>query len=410
MNILNGIPALSVKLTIPWRGAWTADVELDAPNEIAAQLLATSGLPAVLLIDTIPFQCIIDPTGSGTLSSKAVVRVIGGRGGWGKKVGAKHFVGPGGSLLSSVVFLATGLEVGEAVVDPTPSALGTNYGRVGGPASDIFDMPDSPRDWFVDPISSTTIVSAWPPSVTTATIIDFSPVEMRVTLNTEDLPVFPGAVLVDPRFNGATYTVRDVELTFDKMGSRAECWCGKASSPLADAFAQAVQKFAGTRYLRTYRYRLAGSIANKLVLQAVTKDAPDMNPLDQWSGLSGALDMLSPGTELVIGFAGGDPRYPYVAAYGPDAVPINIGLTATAAITLTAPAIGFAGASTFGVPGTALPLAFGPWAAAVQGALSTFAASVAAAASVPAVQAAGAALATAVGALPPAQTVFMKGN
>jgi hypothetical protein len=406
MNTLNGLPIISARLSIPWRGVWSAEVELDIPDPLVAQQLAVSGLPAVLMIDTTPFNGVIDATGSGTFSAKTTLRIVGGRGGWGKTLDKQDFTGPGGSLVSTLVYAATGLAVGEVVTDVTPEPFGEKFSRAKGPARQVFGE----KDWFVEPTTSITFVSGWPPNATDGQILDFHAFELRATIAADGV-IYPGTVLVDERFNGEAYTVRDVEQTFDANGSVAECWCSDSpTSRFADALASMVKAFAGVRYLRTYRYRVVVSAIGKAELQAISDDAPDLNPLDQFTGLSGAAETLAPATEVVVGFAEGDPRYPRLLARGGAPIPLILNLSAATSIALTAPAIAFVGAATFGIPGTAVPLTLGPWATAIQAALATFAASAAAATTAAQIATAAGILSTALGALPPSQTLVMKGN
>src|SRR5262249_37304926 len=99
---LNGISAIGARLTFPYRGVWCAEVELSSfeVDSAAIQALATSGAPAALVCGGATLTGRVDSTHSGTFSSKATIRLVGGRGGWSKVLSPQHFFGPGGTLLS----------------------------------------------------------------------------------------------------------------------------------------------------------------------------------------------------------------------------------------------------------------------------------------------------------------------
>ncbi len=104
-----------------------------------------------------------------------------------------------------------------------------------------------------------------------------------------------------------------------------------------------VQELGGTAYLKTYKYRFVLPIGGKLALQAITKGAPDLNPIDQWTGLSGITASLAgqaalfPSTEIVVGFVGGDPTEPFLVAFAPLNKPLGITLDAVTFVNVGAP-------------------------------------------------------------------------
>lgn len=380
--VLNGIRAIKVRTIFPWRGVWIADVTLD-PDDVA--LVPKGGVPAVLTIGTKVLTGTIDGDFSGTFSTKAAVRVVGGRNGWTKTVPPQHFYNPGKALLSTVVIAATAAIVGEVAVDPIPVNYGEHYVRSGGPASRVFED----RDWFVEPTTGVATVASWPPLplLPEAQILDYDITQKRVSISSEEL-VLPGTLVIDPngRFGASAPIVRDVEQTFDDNGSIAECWCSEQKvSRLAEALANMVREFAGTAHLKTYVYRFIAPLDatnSKMALQPITPGAPNLNPLEQWTGVAGIMSKITPGTEIVVGFAGGDPSAPFIASYSQLAVPIEVDIA-----------------------GGAYPLTPAPWAIALQAALTTFAAALA---SDPFAAVAAGVLSSALAALPPPATLLTK--
>lgn len=382
MMTLNAFRVLSARLVIPWRGVWFADLVLDPDDARLAAPILSAPTPAILTIGLFPMRGTIDVRGSGTFATKAAARIVGGNGGWDKSVPAQHFYLPSGTLLSTLVYAATApLVLEPPPLDPLPQLFGKNFVRTAGPASAIF----RDRDWHVDPTTGVAIVAPWIPLPLdpTAIISDFDIGQERAQV-ISDGPIFPGTILLDTRFNGSTFTVRDVEQTFNADGSNAECWCSSnASSRLTSAFTQAVRAAADTPHLKTYRYRFVAPIANQLVLQAITPGAPDLNPVDQWAGLAGASAKILPGTEIIVGFTGDNPPQPYLVSFSPLGAPLEIDLGP--------------------VP---IPLATAPWAIALQAALTTFATGL----NATTLSAQASALVTALAALPPGATTLLKGT
>jgi hypothetical protein len=368
---LNGLRAITIRLLIPYRGVWVADVELD-PDLVAT---APSSGPALLLLSTgETLKGTIDPRGSSSFVGKASARVVGGGNGWDKVLPPQHFHSPAG-VLSTLVYSATATAALEVVADPTPVTFAADYVRTGGPASRVF----LDRQWFVDPITGITTVAPWPPNVLDPgdTILDWDPIQQRAEVTGDDL-ILPGTVLIDPRFNGVTYNVTDVEQTFDAAGSRCFVWCSTAAAPrLYSALGAAMRELARTTGLSTYTYRFAlteGSTS--MALQAITPGAPDLNPIDQWTGVAGITATIDPSTslEVIVGFTADTPPAPYVVAYSPKALPLKLALDASVEVDVGP------SASLVALAGGTQPIALAPalvsffsalqtWSVAVSGAL-----------------------------------------
>ncbi len=342
---VNGLKAISTRITIPRRGVWVAHVELspDVPVEAVAALIAVA-LPhgAVLTVADTPLIGTIDPRGSGVFAQRAHLRIVGGGGAWDKEVIALDFSIPKAIVLSTMVYAATAAEVLELPpLDPIPKVYVERFSRTKGPASRVF----GDRDWFMNPITGSVVVSEWPPLPPDPlwTILDFDIGQKRAVISS-GLLITPGMIVLDPRFGAEALIIRDVEQTFDEHGSRAEVWfCDKPVSRLQEAFALAVREFAGTAYLKHYKYRFIVPVLGQLALQAITPGAPDLNPIDQWTGLSGITASIAgqaalfPATEIIVGFAGGDPSEPYLVCYSPLTPPIAITIDALTFVNVGTP-------------------------------------------------------------------------
>lgn len=313
---LNALNVTRAVITIPRVGVWFADLDVD--------LDVTGIVPtgkAVLKVGTAALTCTIDDRSSGMMGKKASIQVVGGGGGWDKPVSALHIHNDFG-VTTTNVFSVTAAEVGEAVVDALPTVLGPDFVRTEGPASRVL----AGREWFVD-TTGITIIGPRPPlpMMSPFGVLDWDPNERVATLAGDDL-IMPGTVLVDTRFG--TATVRDVEQTFGPGGARAIAWCDTDSTDdeesgnrLARGLALIAVEAAGLAYLRHYRYRVVAVGPDKrLTLQLVNADAgaPELLTLvEAWMGVAGSGAIPTPGSEVLVVFADGDPSQPKCVAFAP---------------------------------------------------------------------------------------------
>ncbi len=349
---LTGAPleAVSCRLSMPWTGAWLADVDVTLDQTG----IVPSG-PVTLTIGINAWLGTVDPDASGRFGDKAKLRIVGGAGGWSKDVEARHFHNDA-QVLSSIVTTATGAEVGEKVLEAVPTPLGVDYTRTKGPAGRVLRG----RAWYVNQAGVTVVgprvpVPANPDAVT---VISWDPLTQRADIASDDV-VTPGTVLVDDRFG--TVTIRDVEQFFTASGSQVSAWCSTSpTSRLAKAFAQAAREAVGIENARTYMYRvvLQNPVDGRAELQIVdpSSGAPDMLPLSIWYGAPGISAKLTPSTLVAVTFLDGDPSKPRVHAFD-DTPPIELDLAALAAVKVTAPAIALTGAVTMTGPVIATSLA-----------------------------------------------------
>lgn len=324
---INGIPAVSVRLLVPWTGVWIADVDVDLSIVPA---LPTG--PVLLKIGERVLQGTVDPRLSGKHGAKATARVLGGAGGWDKTVRPLHLHNPAG-VTSIAVITATAAEVQERAVVALPTVLGTDYVRAAGPASRVL----SGLSWHVD-FSGTTIVGPRVPIPMSPTvdILDWEPGEQLAEVGYSDI-LMPGTILLSP--NMGPVTVRDVEQTFGPGGARAKAWCS-ASEPrgaggeLGQALSDLAREACGVAYLRSYRYRVVvQALDGRLTLQAVSRTAglPDVLPVAFWPSTAGVVAELVPGTIVVVAFLEGNPSLPIVTHVEHGAVPlvVKVGALAT---------------------------------------------------------------------------------
>lgn len=331
--IAGGIRVISMRLLQPWTGVWLADLELD-PELVA--LAPTSGKVAITVGQPprVTLTGTIDPRGSGAFVEFSHLRVLGGGAGWDQTVAPQHFHSDGG-ILSTRVYAATGLLVGETVNVLAPISLGIDFVRSAGPASRVLEE----LEWWVD-LAGVTQVGTRPPAAPDAslTLIRWDPTTQSAELTCDSL-VMPGTLLADPRIPSGPVTIRDVEQRFDAKGSTVVAWCGVApTAQLMGDLRTLVAEFSGQKFQRTYLYRIVtqNGADGRLQLQAVHRDAglPDTLPLSPWSGLAGASAKYRPGSLVRVSFIAGDPTQPIVDSYQPGAIPLESTVDASIAMHL----------------------------------------------------------------------------
>lgn len=320
--ILNGLSAVEVRLMLPYKGVWTAEVDFDLE---LVPVIPTG--PAVLVLGKqAPMVGFIDPDGSGKFGQKGRARVLGGFGGWHKKLPAWHFTSEVG-VLSTEVLTVTAASVGEKVLQAVPEMLGKHYSRTDGAASRVL----SGLDWYVDTLTGVTIVGPRlpiPVRPDTVEVLDWDPLEQRATIATDDV-LHPGSLLLDTRFG--TAQVRDVEQVFNASGGRATAHCRKESLDIADMIASAAREAIRPEYLSAHTYRVViQSGDGRLALQNVKLlgSLPDMLPISLCFGVPGVDAKLAPLAEVLVEFADGDPAKPIVTKFVSGPPPLEVSIMA----------------------------------------------------------------------------------
>lgn len=338
---IGGVRVASVRLVTCWTGAWFADCELDPDSDPVTLSDVPTGKQTITITppsgagSPILLTGTVDPDAQGRWVSTVPLRIIGGLG-WSTVLPPQPFHSDGG-VSSLTVERATAAAVGETVNDPLPVTLGVDWARLAGPARAIF----GDRPWYVDP-SGVTQVGQRPPAQPdpSVNLLVWEPLHQHGVLAT-DVLVLPGTVLSDPRFDGPI-TVRDVSQTFDSKGTRAEIWCGESQAGrLVATLTNIVRQIAQVGTLKRYRYRIVSQIPksasypSRLVLQPVPNsdgspsDAPPLNPVSVWPGMSGLSAVYATSSQCVVAFPGGDLARPQVESFDGSVLPLEATIDAT---------------------------------------------------------------------------------
>ncbi len=312
---INGLIVNAMRWHAGWSGVWTA--EIDYEGEISP-----SGKVAIVGTTGIALVATVDDERSGTFGEKRFVRVLGGGAGWRKRPRAQHYHSDVGVALA-VLVSTTAAEVGEVAVVLTPKTVGIDFARSSKePASQVF--ADAGVDWWVGLDGVTRVGTRVPlPAPLSLVVLDWDPQAGTVSF-TCDVLVEPGAIILDPRFGSRI--VREVDAVVDGGSVTGTLWLGEAApdagtvSELVDGLAALSRRATRATYGRLYEYRVIAMAGDRVALQALAEKAdgvPDLIPTSVWAGISGYRATLAPGSRVLVGFIGGNPRKPYVAAYEP---------------------------------------------------------------------------------------------
>lgn len=310
---LNDLRASSVRLVTPWNGAWSADVDVD----LGSRTELPTG-PSVLTIGTSVLVGTVDPEQSGRFGQRARARLVAGGGAWEKTVGARHYHNDLG-VLSTAVLATTAAEIGERVVETTPSRFGVDFVRLEGPASRVLaGLP-----WYVDATGTTVVGPRIPrPAGPDVKVLSWD-ARTHVATVASDAVLTPGTILADERFG--TAKIRDVEQIWDDSGARATAWTMPVSvasvltpgGQLVASVAAIAREASGSPFLRTIRYRVvAQGPDGRFILQPVAKTAaPDLKGIDLAPAIPGMSVKVPPGTVAHVVFLEGDRSQPVVVRF-----------------------------------------------------------------------------------------------
>lgn len=307
---LGSLPAISARVSIPERGAWFVDVDLDVDTSAPVP----SGR-AVVRIGGETLTGTVYAPDSGRFGARVRVRVVGGSGGWYRPVRAQHWANDAGVPFERVV-RATAAEVGEtiATVDVDARKTTTAWGRIAGLAADVFQS----LPWYVDAAGETHVGAPRSPvdAPKDVEVLEHDPARRVARLSSVTIP-WPGWRLTAPgRSSGLV--VRGVEAKYGAEGATVTATVGEeGGEDLLGLVAASVGSLLGTKYLAKYRYRVVGPVGDRIEVQAIATGAPDVSVVSMRPGIPGVHAMPSAGAVVVLTFADGSPSEPYVSDFEP---------------------------------------------------------------------------------------------
>lgn len=302
---LNGAPCLAATITLPRRGAWTADIEtLNAPS-VSAGDAVTLMLGSQSFVGTVHRMTRFEGRGFD-------VRIVGGRGGLSSILPAAQFFQP---TLRNVVDVALAT-AGEALAPSSDtSALAAQIGYWERPERTLGQELDaiartSGLEWRVLPDGKVFLgSSAWAQaSLTAYEVMDHFGDVGKMVLAADDPVVLPGETIEGLRVSLVVHRVTEeatrTEIYIDDFVDR--------SLGVLDAL---IRRSQPTDLHAYYPYQVIGQNADgTFELKAIDSRMPGLSRV--------RYEPATPGTEYtigsgvcVVGFEGGRETAPYVAGW-----------------------------------------------------------------------------------------------
>lgn len=320
LSTLEGANVTKARVQIGAWGCWWADVDLSEPIELAV------GRKVSLVLAGTTCACAV--VSGGAFEGRAAYHLVGGAGGWGKRLPKKAYRDSGGVKISSVLGDAASA-AGETLAGVPTARIGEHFAR---PANDLASTPLhelAPRAWYVG-FDGVTRFGSRPAVAYTG---DGARVRVDKQAGVYELAVSSIAQLLPGATIDGSEPATDVELRLTPDRLTAIVYTGRRSSRKLDAMAATIAAlFPGLRFAGSWEYRVVSQLGDRLDLQAVRTAAgmPDLSGVPIRPGVAGTRGSVQLGELVLVCFADNDPSRPQVFAHdAPDApgwMPLTIEL------------------------------------------------------------------------------------
>lgn len=330
---LNNERLTAVRLRMPARGAWVAEVDFESDPEVPDR--------CTLQVGSLTLSGTVHGLQSGVFGKQRKLRLVAGGGGWGTLAPPKAYHNDAGvkaQLLAEDLAREAGEQLGGFA--PAAERLGVDFVRNEGVScATILETVIGAVSWWVDAAGVTHVGErpTAPALVSDAyQVLAYDPRERVVTLSLTDPSVLAiGSVIAGPSLP-EPQTVHEFQVQADASGVRVFAWCGadsRSAGRLSALWRAVTARATEQLLLGLYLYRvvrMAPGSQNRVSLQAVHRDSglPDIEPITQWPGVPGLQTDLAPGAQVLVAFIEGDRTQPvvthYAGAAGEGFVPTGI--------------------------------------------------------------------------------------
>ncbi len=306
---LNGVRVVSGTITIPFYGAWVADVILSDATVI--------GTAAVLVVGDLTLHGTVTRQSSFAASRSA--RIVGGAGAWRNVLPSKGYSHAAGVKLSSVLNDAA-RECGERIVIATDRVVGPGWAREEAKAERLLHILLDGK-WWIDPEGVTqTGPRASSAVVTPFTVVAWSGGKGQFEIATESIASWqPGRTFSSPTVV-APQTVSSVTIEADNEGKlrlHVLSTDGAAERLRTDLRAIIRAEVAALSYFGVWEYTIASGDDETVDAVPTDKRMPPLTKCPMMPGLMGEVVTPSPGSKCRVMFVNGDPaRYECVGIIG----------------------------------------------------------------------------------------------
>lgn len=308
---VNGEPVLSILLRVPNSGPWWAELVMQDAPDIAGAV--------VVQVGTLEANGTIDARDSGTFSEQAMLKVVGGGGGWGTLAGPKHYHNDAGVKSRSIADDAARL-AGETIgTFDAPLNVGIDYVRESGVASRVLEDAIAGVSWWVD-FEGNTNVGARPAVDVDAgayTVLEYDPQNRTATLAVEDFTLVGIGSTISEGLD-EPIVVREIEIVADVESIRVKVWGGleDGRGRLEEILRGIVARSTDAKLFGAYRYRVVQMSGDRVELQSVRAgDHPDVLPISMKPGVAGAHAEPAGSSIVLVIFIEGDRTLPVVTGF-----------------------------------------------------------------------------------------------
>lgn len=149
---INGVRIISGSVTVPYYGAWAADLSLVSDEPISAEPLGCTVTIGALTLRGTAYRM-------APFTSSRRVRLVGGAGGWRKVLPKRAYYAAGGLPLSMILGDAA-KEAGETIAIEADSIVGDHLTRPSAPGGRL--LRERASLWWIDTAGVTRIAAARP--------------------------------------------------------------------------------------------------------------------------------------------------------------------------------------------------------------------------------------------------------
>ncbi len=309
---VNGLRVTDCHLTIPYYGAWVADVTINGDAALTS--------PVSLVVGDLTLSGTVVQQAAFTGDRKA--RIVAGGGGWKNSIAAKGYSHVSGIKASTIVGDAA-RSAGETIVLDVDRTVGLNWAREEGPAERTLTMIAG-NEWWIDN-AGVTQTKARP---ATPVVAPFTLVSRDGSLDAFDIATeslsgwLPGATFSSPTVTD-TQTVSSVTITATNDGKLRLRVLGTSVARerlRKDIRAMVRAEIASLSYAFTWEYTVATSLGTGTesvvdVTPAAGSPMPPITRVPLAAGLGAVVPPLA-GTSCRVRFVDANPARPEVVALG----------------------------------------------------------------------------------------------
>jgi hypothetical protein len=337
---VGGVAAISVILHVPSIGPWWADCTLASADDV-------SGRTTIAIGDSLSLSGTVVDAHAGVFAEQRILRVVAGANGWSTMLPALGYHNDGAGVSARRVANDAATAVGETLGTFVPSSqtLQIDYVRTTGPAARTLEDAIGSASWWVDFDGNTNVGtrSTATADPTTYELLEYDPLNRVAVLAMDDLSsISIGMTLPADERMTVSQTVREIRYEIAGNDARVFVMCGESDSRgrIVRALRSIVRRSVDDRYYAPARYRVIRTNGDRLELQAISPDVPDIGPISMSPGLAGAHSTLTPGTIVLVSFVEGLRTMPIVTHFagkdGSGFVPVSTVIDITSELKLGA--------------------------------------------------------------------------